>query len=264
MKRSRPSLALDKNKTPLIFALAQVRVAPIAQIEAFLPEIQETLRHRGFPQLLKRKYVVEQVPPNGEPTRQERVQWEMLNVTRTRSILIDEGSLVLQTSDYDTGENFLADLQTALEAFAQHAKPTDLLRVGLRYVDLIKPVGGLGLDDLVVPALRPQVVKLPWPSVTHLWESLRETGQNSKLLIRYTEAVRGFAFPPDLGPFISLRLKHDPKQTESFGLLDTDHFIEERAAFNVANTIKRADDLHDNLDQSFRELVTPDAINAWK
>lgn len=262
MKRTHPALSLSK--TPLIFVLAQVRVAPITQIETFLPAIQETLRHRGFPQLLKRKFVIKQTPSASEPVQQERVQWEMLNAACTRSVLIDEGSLVLQTTDYDSGESFLADLQVALEAFAQHAKPTDLLRVGLRYVDLIKPIDKLGLDGLVVPALRPSAVPLLWPSITHFWESFRKTGENTKLLIRYTEAVQGFAFPHDLGPFISLRLKQEPKQDNPFGLLDTDHFDECRGIFDVADTVKRAGDLHDILDQTFRELVTPAAIKSWK
>ena len=262
MKRTHSALRLSK--TPLIFVLAQVRVAPIAQIESFLPAIQETLRHRGFPNLLKRKFMIDHAPPGGEHVKQERIQWEMMNVAKTRSVLIDEGSLVLQTTAYDSGESFLADLQIALDAFKEHAKPTDLLRVGLRYVDLIKPIGSLKLDALVAPSLRPAAVNLPWPSVAHFWESLRETSSNTKLLVRYTEAMRGFAFPPDLGPFISLQLNRAPEQDSAFGLLDTDHFDERRGAFDVSDTIERAGDLHDILDQSFRELVTPAALEAWK
>jgi uncharacterized protein (TIGR04255 family) len=261
VKRSLPPLGLDKSKTPLIFALAQVRVAPIAKIETFLPAIQETLRHQGFPQLQKRKYEIEQ---QGVPAKQERIQWELLNKANTRSILIDESSLVLQTTDYDTGDAFLADLKIALEAFYEHAKPTDLLRVGLRYVDLIKPIQGLGLDQLVSPALRPPVIAPDFPAAAHLWQSLRSTGEKTKLLIRYTEALRGIAFPPDIGLFITLNFKQDPNQQTPFGLLDTDHFDESPSAFDVGNTVERVGHLHDILDQIFRKLVTPAALEVWQ
>ena len=262
MKRSLPALHLSK--TPLIFVLAQVRFAPITQIGKFLPDIQEALRHQGFPGLATRKFDVVITGAEGQAQRQERLQWEFLHPDRTQSIIVDEGSVVLQTSAYSTGEKFLEQLAMALKITEACAKPVGLLRVGLRYVDLINPIDGAGLDKLIRPALGPAAVSFQGEPVTHLWESLRQTSATTKLLVRYTEASRGFAFPPDLGPFISLMLSKPVVQEGPFGLLDTDHFDEGGSDFSVETALNRASNLHDVLDQSFRQLVTDDALRLWK
>lgn len=261
VKRTLEPLSLSK--TPLIFVLVQIRVAPITQIERFLPDIQENLRHKGYPGLFKRNFRIEQTGPGGASTKEERIQWEFTNPERTRSILVDDGSLVLQTTAYDSGENFLQSLKTGLEAFDEFASPTDLQRIGLRYVDLIKPMGDCGLDDLVSPSLRPTAQLLPGKPVVHFWESLRQTSDHTRLLVRYTEAIKGFAFPQDLGPVLGLVLRQEPAQKDLFGLLDVDHFDEKAATFATDDVLDRAADLHDVIDQSFRALVTERAISLW-
>ena len=262
MKRTLPPLHLTK--TPLIFVLAQVRVAPISQIERFLPIIQESLRHQGFPNLVKRKFRIESPSADGQLASEDRIQWEYINADHTCSILVDDGSLVLQTTAYDSGEKFLEKLTIALNAFVTHAQPTQLLRVGLRYVDLIKPDGSLTLSELIDPSLRSVPAALLGEASTHFWQNLRQTSAQTRLLIRYTEAQTGLAFPHDIGPFISLRLSQSPEQKTPFGLLDTDHFHEEVSNFSSAVVLERTSDLHDILDQSFRKLVTPKALQTWE
>jgi len=262
LKRTLEPLVLSK--TPLIFVLAQIRVAPIAQIEACLPDIQEVLRHKGFPGLVKRKFRIQNPASEGPDSTEDRIQWEFINNARTRSVLIDDGSLVLQSTDYESGEEFLDALGAALQTFGEIAEPTDLVRIGLRYVDLIKPIGGQGLDALVAPALRPEAQALPGASIFHLWESLRQTSENTRLRVRYTEAAQGFAFPQDLGPILSLKLRHPPMQQDPFGLLDCDHFDERASSFDIADILERTGALHDVIDQSFRSLVTPEALTLWK
>jgi len=262
LKRTLPPLRLTK--TPLIFVLAQVRVTPITQIERFLPLIQESLRHQGFPNLVKRKFRIEVPGSDGQLTSEERVQWEYINSTHTCSILVDDGSLVLQTTAYDSGEEFLKKLALALDAFVTNAQPTQLLRVGLRYVDLITPAGDLGISELVDPALRAAPPLLPGEPATRIWEHLRLTSAHTRLLVRYTEAQSGLAFPPDIGPFISLRLAQSPEQKTPFGLLDTDHFDEEVSDFASPLVLERMANLHDILDQSFRQLVSKAALELWQ
>jgi uncharacterized protein (TIGR04255 family) len=245
--------------------LAQVRVAPIAQIDRFLPDIQEALRHLGFPNLVKRKFRITSSKPDVETlSAEEKVQWEYINAKHTCSILVDDGGLVLQSTDYSSGEDFLAQLQIALDAFATNAKPTQLLRVGLRYVDVIAPIGDLSLAALVSPVLREAPLGLPGDPWVHSWETIRRTASNTRLLVRYSEQPKGIAFPSDIGPFISLKLPKPIEMSSSFGLLDSDHFHEEVSDFSGTLVLERIADLHDVLDQSFRKLVTSEALDAWK
>jgi uncharacterized protein (TIGR04255 family) len=261
LKRSQPALRLSK--TPLIFVLAQVRVAPITQIIDYLPKIQEVVRHQGFPGLVKREIEIEHATPDGKRIRETKTQWEFVNKTQNRSIAVDDSSLVLQVTDYDSGEHFFQDLRMALEAYAAHARPTDLLRVGLRYVDLIKPIADKNFADLINPSLRTMAVPLAGVPVAGKFEVLRATSPQTKLLIRYTEASEGLAFPPDIAPFISLKFRQSPIQKSPFGLLDTDHFDERATEFAADDILNRAENLHDILDGAFRTLVTPAAISAW-
>ena len=47
MRRNRQALLLKNS--PLILALAQVRISPVLQMKQFVPEIQERLRKSGYP-----------------------------------------------------------------------------------------------------------------------------------------------------------------------------------------------------------------------
>lgn len=187
MKRTQAALHLSK--TPLIFVLAQVRFSPIANPESAVSKIQHTYREAGFSDTATRSFDVVTAAAAGVQ-RSIRQQWEFLRPDRTQSIVFDETSLVLQTTAYTTGDVFLAQLEQALKAVSDVRVPARLIRVGLRYVDLISPVGECGLDRLVDAALRAAAVPLPGEAQTHLWESLRKTSTTTKLLVRYTEAQR--------------------------------------------------------------------------
>jgi uncharacterized protein (TIGR04255 family) len=263
VNRTQPPLYLSK--TPLIFVLAQVRVAPITRIADFLPAIQEDLRHQGFPYLVKREIEFQEVSPQNREARTIRMQWELIDTARTTSVLIDDDGLVLQTTAYVTGEQFLERLDVVLKVYARHARPTTLLRIGLRYIDLITPLEGLPLEKLVSPAIRGAGQALPGDQLTHSWESFRKTGEHTCLRATYWEAHEGPVYPQDLGLFIGLKPSVEPIQKSPFGRLDTDHFdVRPPTEFAVCDINARIGALHDVLIEAFRGLVTQEAILAWK
>jgi len=263
LKRTYPALKLAK--TPLIFVLAQVRMAPIANISDYLPKLQEKFRQENFPLLTKREFRVED--NSGKPTATKtdtKVQWEFINSTRTTSVLVDEESLTLEVTHYESGDVFLETLLKAINILKDIANPTIVSRIGLRYIDLIKPIEGLELKDLVKKQLRDDVLSSRGENIIHNWTVLKQTDSKTRLLVRYKEAKDGFALPSDLGPMISLKLKQNPIQTSCFGLLDTDHFNYEECPFDAEVIIDRACMLHDALDISFRDVVTEGALKAWE
>ena len=66
------------------------------------------------------------------------------------------------------------------------------------------------------------------------------------------------------GNSLAIRIPKPVVQEGPFGLLDTDHFDEGGSDFSVETALNRASNLHDVLDQSFRQLVTDDALRLWK
>jgi len=260
--RTEPALTLPRS--PLIFVLVQVRFSPVLTMSEKIPAIQDGLRKQGYPGFAPRRIDVETFAPGASaPIRKEaREQWEFLNKDRTSSILVDQESVVLQTTRYPTFEDYLGKLKIALNIVQEHAAPTLMLRLGLRYVDLITPREPNGLDYYIKPELRGMPFNDLGIKRAMMSESIVETDKHSKLVVRYVEGVSGFAFPPDLMP-VSLAFTRNPVQKTRFGLLDFDHFTEESIDYNVETVLAQAWSLHSVLEKAFKTSVMPAAIEEW-
>lgn len=260
----RTEAALILPNSPLIFVLAQVRFSPVLTMKDRIPEIQETLRKQGYPGFNTRRIEVETFTPGISGTSQveTREQWEFLNQERTASVLVDHESVVLQTTRYPTFEEYLQQFRIALNAVQEHAEPTLMLRLGLRYVDLITPQEPHDLDSYIKPELRGMALAELGPKRAALNEFIIETASWSKLVVRYVEGDSGFAFPPDLLP-MSLIFIRNPLQTKRFGLLDFDHYSEETMEYTVDNILSRGWILHSALEKAFKSSVLPTALQEW-
>ncbi len=190
-------------------------------------------------------------------------QWEFLSKENTLSILIDTSSVVVQTSAYTRFEDFESSVKIALATLAEHTKPVLVHRIGLRYVDLIQPGDKKSFRDYVQAPLLGVDLSAHGSRLAHVVESLIQTSDQTKLIARYTEASSGLAFPVDMLP-VSLSLRHDPRRPKPFALLDTDHYMEQTFDFDTDAILEKLGALHDGLDQIFRQLVTPLALEEWK
>jgi uncharacterized protein (TIGR04255 family) len=260
--RTEPALHLPKS--PLIFVLAQVRFSPVLTMKEKVPAIQEAMRKQGYPGFQTRKIEVETfVTGASAPAKVDvREQWEFLNKERTESVLVDRESVVLQTTRYPTFEEYLGKLAIALKTVQEHAEPNLMLRLGLRYVDLISPSDPHELGYYVKSELRGMPFSDLGKKRAMMSESIVETDTRSKLVVRYVEGSSGFAFPPDLMP-VSLAFTRNPVQKSPFGLLDFDHFTEESMDYNVETVLARAWSLHRVLEKAFKASVTVCAFKEW-
>lgn len=260
-RRSQPPLALPHS--PLIFVLAQVRIAAVLVISEKIPIIQEALRKQGFPRFRRRQTDV--VKPQVGPITQieRRDQWEFGDKDNTASVLVDAESIVLQASEYTVFESFMERLEVALNAVAAAAEPSVVERIGLRYVDLIVPRAGKALSDYVRPSLLCEANPHLGSRLAFLSESIAKTGDHSKFLVRFVDGFGGFAFPPDLLP-VSLHLRQDPNRGSSrFGMLDMDHFDETTSDFSVESISDRFWGLHEVHSNVFKTSVTEAALAEW-
>jgi uncharacterized protein (TIGR04255 family) len=260
--RTEPALNLPRS--PLIFVLAQVRFSPVLTMKEKIPAIQDAMRKQGYPGFATRRIEVETFAPGASaPTKEEaREQWEFLNKDRTSSILVDQESVVLQTTRYPAFEDYLEKLTIALNTIQEHAEPSLMLRLGLRYVDLVSPIELNDLSYYVKPELRGMPFSDLGEKRAMMCESIVETDKRSKLVVRYVEGVSGFAFPPDLLP-MSLAFTRNPVQKSRFGLLDFDHFTEQSMDYNVETGLSQAWLLHGVLEKAFKASVTPAALKEW-
>jgi uncharacterized protein (TIGR04255 family) len=249
--------------SPLIFALAQVRMSPVAKIEDFLPGVQDLVRRGGYADLAKRRIQFSQFAGPNKVEDRTIEQWECINSARTTSLLFDERSMSVQTTAYDRFESFLAQLRIGLDALGKVVQPAQVQRIGFRCVNLILPERG-SFDYYVRRELLGARLDGIGERKHHLTESIFETSRTSRLIVRYQEAQSGIGLPMDLVAPISLGFKVDLKRTTPFALLDLDHFWEESHAFDVDRILKNLYDLHRGLDDVFLALVTDGALAAWQ
>lgn len=260
---SRDTPGLHLPRSPLIFVLAQVRIAPVLSVEKKIPEIQERLRKNGFPKLNERKISIEQRLPDGSQQIQSVRQWEFINKANTCSALITHDALTYQTTRYDVFEQFIESFEEVLRVFGECMEPTLSQRLGLRYVDLVVPQEGKSLESYFSDRLRGFNVQDSDLREGFVSESICQTGPSTKFIHRYAEAVRGFGFPPDLLP-LSLKIERPLQLKAPFGLLDLDHFSSAEEDFSYDSILRQFWSLHDHQTKAFRASVTNEALAEWE
>lgn len=259
-----PSVIPKLTNSPLVFVLAQVRFSPISKIEDYLQDIQELVRQQGFPNLNKRKIQFQQFAAPGSVESKELAQWECINPEKTASLIFDEGSACLQTTQYDTFAPFSELLRNALEALNQVARPTLTQRIGFRCVNVVVPDEGRSFDHYLRRELLGATLEPIGSRLQFLTEALLQTSDSTQLVIRYHEAQKGVAFPFDLlGPLL-LRFRRELVMQKPFSILDLDHFKGAAADFSVESVLNDLTTLHRGLDDAFIKIATQEGVESWK
>jgi uncharacterized protein (TIGR04255 family) len=258
VRRNLPALHL--RHAPLIYVVAQVRFSAIVAIEKYVPEIQEKLRHKGFPRFLKAQVQEVALQIDAAPKLSTSDRFEFQDKDASLGIVLQSNSVAVHTNRYSDYEAFEEHVKTALMAVNRVVGIGLSERIGLRYVNLVrlKPNEGwreylheglLGLDSASVGVES-------WTSSSQ-FVGKTEVGQ---LAVRCSRSAQ--PFPPDLLTSTlaySLELAKD----EIVTTLDFDHYIEQVTDFKVAKAISMLEQLHESLDRVFMSAVTSDALTRW-
>lgn len=263
VKRTLP--ALEFTKSPLIIALAQVRMTPILSLEDYIPKLQDLLRARDYPRLLKRNMKTTRQDVIGKMDVLESTDWVFADKAGHFALVVGERSLALVTSSYTTFEHFADRLKDCLQLVHDVVNINGVERLGLRYVDLIESTPEKPLSYFLESCILGLSLGELGKRVSSSSQTIMETSPNRKLVVRTTERPKGLVIPPDL---LSLQLKlRKPNELEqSFGILDLDHYAEfpETDDYDTANVIRNFCELHDIVDQAFRKATTDNAKLDWK
>lgn len=261
------------SKQPLMLVLGQVRFSPVRQIGDYIPAIQEEFRRHGFP--LERAGKVQQLtfgPGGGVPVQVvEQQRWEYRTKDETSSVLVMQDSVVLQTTAYEKFEEFAEKLLHALRTVlskTEHDQLGVVQRVGLRYVDVIKPREGEDFRFYLRPGFHGIADEVFQPATHRL--HVESTGKTAvgdvagTMVVRVVQNDQGFSLPPDL---VGAAPRHTSRARvgELITLVDMDHYIEGNFDPNAEWVVARAYEMHDHLIETFHEhVVTKDAIEVWK
>lgn len=263
---NRTLLPLKLSKSPLILVLCQVRFSPIMAMGEYFPRIQDKLRLNGYP-LSKNAIIQEAVFTPAGATSVKRERWQVQDKAASRSVVVTENFVVFQTTAYSAFEEFVRELNLAVDTLATEVKQLLIQRIGLRYVDLVRSRAGESWTDFVQPGL--QGLKSETflnETQSQLYQSVANTPAGT-MIVRLFQNRDGEVLPPDLREADDLkpRLDRAIAPNELLTILDMDHFSAHQVEYEKGWVEQQAWQLHDGLDRVFRKsLVTPKALEVWK
>ncbi|MGL6410887.1 TIGR04255 family protein [Aeromonas veronii] len=262
-------MGIKLNNAPVYYTLAQVQFNPILGLDAFIPSIQTEMRKAGFPDFRNEIQQQVMVPFGGmvngqmvNPSMSQQSRYMFGDIDATTHFIVDNNSLILQSTNYDTFDIFSVLFLKGLSILHNALHIDFVERIGLRYLDAVQPKAGETLKDYLVP----EVLGLSMRGEGTLQQSFSETGSLTtagQLISRVIIREGQIGLPIELNalaPAIASRF------TDTIGLhaiVDTDCFVVQREPFHLDKIKSRLINLHAEISKSFNATVTDFALKAW-
>lgn len=248
---------------PLVFALAEFRFSPVAQIEKFFPDMQEALR-REYP---LEEVSIEQIMHvlGGTVSLSTVPRRGYFSADRERIVLLDQNRLIYSTTAYPRFDGFSAACRSLIETLQRVVQPALVLRVGLRYGDCIRIEPQESLQTYVDPCFGypPQAASLGKPQLQR--EEIGIQTKTGNLTIRSLYGVHAFRCLPDLQGIPGIPAP-DTEASHRI-VLDFDHGwspAPEPEPFEPTRLLDILTQLHATAREAFWSLTTDTAKeNQW-
>lgn len=263
MKSTLPRLT----KAPVVSIIGQVRFSPVLAIESSVPKIQDELRQKGFPKFDK---VTQQsvtfrsdsspIPPTVE------YLWRFTDREDGQIVVLSTSALTLHSMLNQTAEEFDRVLLDLVKIIHDIVRPELILRIGLRYLNVIQPsedltdAGGLSRyvqeGILGIPLQRAGAKNSAW----HIY-SVNQT-EYGVLVFQARHPLSENFVPPDL--FLGPNIKIRPLRPCPSVVLDLDHFADLNMPFDIDSIKTSLENFHEVLDLAFTLAVQESALAEWK
>ena len=248
---------------PLVIALAEFRFSTILTMEKYVSAFQEHLR-QDFPHFSKTQTQEMEVDGNNVKVRTFE-GWLFLSGNKKRAIKLDRDRIVFMTSEYDRFPNFWKDCEIALSFIEEKVKPSLLLRIGLRFSNLIVENNNETIETYVNPIIFSDEHLNKIGNQIH---SSKETALKTDvgfMVVRSLYGILNFSAWPDLSE-PPIQIKKYPEPSKRI-LLDLDHFWkseDETIEFTVDFINEKIHSLHEKSRKAFWSVTTPKGRKVWK
>lgn len=249
---------------PLVIALAEFRFSTVLAMGNYISDFQDYLR-QDFPFFSKIETQEMTFSSNGvELTTLDG--WLFLSSDKKRAFKLDKDRITFMTSEYDRFPSFWEDCKTALLFIEDKIKPSLLLRIGLRYSDLII---GKNEDDVIEEYVHSSICndgKLT--AIGEQFHHTKETGlqtQDGYMVVRSFYGMSDLSAWHDLSDPPIVIKKHQVRTKRI--LLDFDHFWmpeSKNIKFAVDFIENKINALHNKSRQAFWETTTQQGRRRWK
>jgi len=231
--------------------LVQVRFAPVLAVanEAFVGPLQQALAAQ-YPIGSSGVEFAINVPAPAEapPTAIETRLWRFESVDGSSRVTLATSFVAFETERYEGHEAFLAALLHVLEAVAEHIKPVQVQRLGIRYVQWLTEAADL---ERLGEFFRPELLGVVAVSeaAEHLDLCLTQARHS---VDGVTLAARWGRLPAGTGMDIIIQ----PVDAPSW-VFDTDVFDDARSSYDPGELVERAARYSRRQYQFFRWAIEP-------
>lgn len=245
---------------PLKLVLAEFRFSSVLEIAKFIPKIQEELR-RDYPTSGQSNNQTIQVQPGsiGVATMDK---WAFISANGQSAIDINQERLVYMTAEYPRFARFSDACKQAIEVLADIVEPSLVLRIGLRYSDLVLVDAGEEVSKLVDKHFGyPECLGSLGATQHARTETFLRT-DIGELVVRTMYGQHNLTCLPDM-QVLPVFTGHDTVPSERI-ILDFDHFwaaSDEPVSFEVNDALKKLDRLHESSIEAFWKVTKDYARN---
>lgn len=240
---------------PLNFVLAEFRFSPVMQIAEFIPKIQEALR-KQYPISEKRSEQAVQVQPGGIAVSSVD-RWAFISANKKNAIEINQERLIYITAEYPRFAGFSDACKQAIDILVNIVEPSLILRIGLRYSDLVLVDDGEKITDLVNEHFGlPNCIKSLGETRQYTTDTFLHT-ELGGLVIRTLYGKHNLSYLPDIQQ-LPILIKKDTTPSERV-ILDFDHYWEAKddsVGFVTNDVLKKLAALHETTREAFWKVTT--------
>lgn len=253
---------------PLVCVLVEVRFSSVLNLEQYIPQIQDKVRH-DYPLFDRDSEQAVNVAHSGISV--ETVHKYVFSTKDKMShVLLSPDRLVFVTKDYDRFEGFADRCKMLLSVLSETINPALYSRLGLRFSDCIKsPVadsdeGLVEMFDTQSVFFTPELASLGLKA-SHKSETAIQV-DDSMLVVRSVTGRTNMVVFEELMHQKFIEIKPDT-ETSVRVILDFDHFWqddENQKDFNVDSIVSSLHKLHETSRQAFWNITSEYAReNVW-
>lgn len=257
-------------RDPLSLVLCQVRFSAIRKMPDFIPDIQDRLRRKGFPNDASgedQNLIITQGPGGVETKTQPVRRDEFRSKDECWAVTLAPDSLVLITTAYDRYKGFHEHMRQALEEVDAVAELNlcQVNRIGIRYIDVIQPNPKETFRDYVKEPLHGLQTDV-FLDTNQVIQS-QTTGRTNMgtLSVRVWQNNQGQVIPPDIIQPKPMPMRIKAELGKLITLVDTDHFVQGAWDYDLNSVMDTVDELHQGINRAwFNDIIKPYALTVWE
>lgn len=259
---------------PLVYTIGVLRFPPVPKIEEFKSAFLGAFR-KTYPQFdeiamnFVRANITVGPDAKSQIDRRELKMFQFASPDGTWALILSESLFGLHTSKYDDHDDFVQRFREGLQTFLgiQELSLEWIEAIGIRYVDLVKPLAGEPLRDYlrdwVLPPLPEVAGKLDIVQGMYIAQYKTPYGDLRFQSLRNPQMT----LPPDLNTPLVQKNGWAPDIPDGdFALMDIDHGcrFNPLEKINVDTICSKLLELRSSSRELFDQAGTPHAVSVWK